>query len=184
MADLQTWLGHKHAASTRHYAAILQRTLSAAYKKADYFTRNLRTIQVFIDRDIILTGAAARGEPWKFYDLGEGYCGYDFFAKCPHRLACARFDFYTPKESSQGQLLTVRSGIEHMLETVDLTDDEREALEGDRDAVDGLLERLATTPTPAGPTPRELGTSTAFVPLTALTTGLTPAPRRPTEETT
>ncbi|MFJ9588761.1 tyrosine-type recombinase/integrase [Streptomyces acidicola] len=34
LADLQQWLGHKHPASTRHYAAILQRTLTAAHKKA------------------------------------------------------------------------------------------------------------------------------------------------------
>ncbi|UIX34050.1 hypothetical protein [Streptomyces sp. GQFP] len=55
-----------------------------------------------------LTGAAADGEqPWKYYDLGEGYCSYDFFAKCPHRPACARGPFYVPKTSSRGQLLTV-----------------------------------------------------------------------------
>jgi hypothetical protein len=78
---------------------ILQRTLSAAYKRADYFARNMRTIQVLIDRDSILTGAAAGGEqPWKYYDLGDGYCSYDFFAKCPHRLACARCPFYIPKD--------------------------------------------------------------------------------------
>lgn len=73
LADLQ-WLGHKHASSTRHHAAILQRTLVGAYKRADYFARNVRTIQVLIDREAILTGAAAGGEPWKFYDLGDGYC--------------------------------------------------------------------------------------------------------------
>lgn len=84
LADLQQWLGHKHPSSTRHYAAILQRTLTAAYRKADYFARNVRTIQVLIDRDSILTGTATAGdEPWKYYDLGEGYCSYDFFARCP-----------------------------------------------------------------------------------------------------
>jgi hypothetical protein len=52
-----------------------------------------------IDRDAVLTGAAADGNaPWKYYDLGEGYCTYDFFAKCPHRLAFARCPFYLPKE--------------------------------------------------------------------------------------
>ncbi|GGL68076.1 integrase [Streptomyces anthocyanicus] len=167
--DLQQWLGHKHPASTRYYAAILQRTLTAAYKKADYFARNVRTIQVLIDRESILTGAAADGEqPWKYYDLGEGYCSYDFFAKCPHRLACARCPFYVPKDSARGQLLAVKDGIDQMLEQLDLTDDEREALEGDREAVTALAERLADTPTPAGPTPRDLGTTGAFVPLTQL----------------
>ncbi|WP_196456029.1 hypothetical protein [Streptomyces spinoverrucosus] len=57
----------------------------------------LGTIQVLIDRESIRTGAATGGEqPWKYYDLGDGYCGYDFFAKCPHRLACAHCPFYVP----------------------------------------------------------------------------------------
>ncbi|MFL9653438.1 tyrosine-type recombinase/integrase [Streptomyces sp. PB17] len=173
--DLQQRLGHKHPASTRYYAAILQRTLTAAYKKADYFARNVRTIQVLIDRESILTGAAAGGEqPWKYYDLGEGYCSYDFFAKCPHRLACARCPFYVPKQSARGQLLAVKDGIDHMLEQLDRTDDEREALEGDREAVTELAQRLADTPTPAGPTPTELGTSSGFVPLTHLMKRITP----------
>ncbi|WP_327731427.1 tyrosine-type recombinase/integrase [Streptomyces sp. NBC_00487] len=173
--DLQQWLGHKHPASTRYYAAILQRTLTAAYKKADYFARNVRTIQVLIDRESILTGAAAGGEqPWKHYDLGDGYCSYDFLAKCPHRLACARCPFYVPKQSTRGQLLAVKDGIDQMLEQLDLTNDEREALEGDREAVTALAERLADTPTPAGPTPRELGTSDSFIPLTQLIKTITP----------
>lgn len=154
LADLQQWLGHKHPSSTRYYAKILQRTLSAAYKRADYFARNVRTIQVLIDRESILTGAAAGGEqPWKYYDLGAGYCSYDFFAKCPHRMACARCPFYVPKNSSRGQLLAVKDGIDQMLEQLDLTDDEREALEGDREAVTALAERLADTPTPPAPLP-------------------------------
>jgi hypothetical protein len=102
LADLQPWLGHKHPSSTRHFAAILQRKLSAAYKKADFFARNVRTIQVLIDRDTILSGAAAGGEPWKYYDLGEGFCTYDFFARCPHRLACARCPLLPAEEVEQG----------------------------------------------------------------------------------
>ncbi len=169
LADLQQWLGHKHPSSTRHYAAILQRTLTAAYTKADYFARNVRTIQVLIDRDTILSGAAVGGgQPWKYYDLGEGWCTYDFFAKCPHRLACARCPFYLPKQSSAGQLLAVKDGIQQVLEQLELTDDERAALEGDRDAVAALAKRLADVPTPAGPTPNELGAEPAFISLAAL----------------
>ncbi|WP_412538718.1 tyrosine-type recombinase/integrase [Longispora sp. K20-0274] len=170
--DLRQWLGHKHPESTRYYAQILQRTLTAAYQKAEYFTRNVRTIQVLIDRDSILTGAAAGGEPWKYYDLGDGWCTYDFFAKCPHRLACARCPFYLPKDSHKGQLLAIRDGIEQMLEQLELTDDERFALQGDRDAVAALVDQLTDTPTPAGPTPRDLGRTTSFIPLTQLTVGV------------
>ncbi|MGV9976546.1 tyrosine-type recombinase/integrase [Micromonospora wenchangensis] len=179
LTDLQQWLGHKHPASTRHYAQILQRTLTTAYKKADYFTRNLRTIQVLLDRDSITSGAAANGTPWKYYDLGDGYCSYDFFAKCPHRLSCARCPFYLPKQSSTGQIIAVRDGIDRMLETIDLTDDERAALEGDREALEALAQRLADTPTPAGPTPRDLGTADAFIPLTSLLDSLNNSPTEP-----
>lgn len=85
IADLKEWLGHKHFSSTRHYAAILQRRLTAAYRKADYFARNVRTIQVLIDRESILSGAASGGDqPWKYYDLGDGYCTYDFATRSPH----------------------------------------------------------------------------------------------------
>ncbi|MFD4262689.1 hypothetical protein ACFWR9_35015 [Streptomyces sp. NPDC058534] len=75
----------------------------------------------------------------------------------------ARCPFCVPKTSSRGQLLTVKDGIDQMLEQLNLTDDEREALEGDREAVTALAERLVDTPTPAGPTPKELGTTSAFV---------------------
>jgi hypothetical protein len=174
LADLKEWLGHKHYSSTRHYAAILQRKLTAAYRKADYFARNVRTIQVLIDRETILSGAATGGEqPWKYYDLGEGYCTYDFFAKCPHRLACARCPFYLPKESSAGRLLEVKDGVDQMLERLALTDDERATLEGDREAIVALAERLAGVPTPAGPTPEQLGTDRAFVALTAVQNSIT-----------
>src|SRR5439155_22879253 len=163
---------HKPPASPRHYAQILQRTLTAAYRKADYFARNVRTIQVLIDRDAILTGAATGGgQPWKYYDLGDGYCSYDFFAKCPHRLACARCPFYLPKNSHRGQLLAVKEGIDTMLEQLDLTDDERTALEGDRDTISALVERLTDVPTPAGPTPKQLGATPAFIPLAQLFQG-------------
>jgi integrase len=177
LVDLKEWLGHKHYSSTRHYATVLQRRLTAAYKKADYFARNVRTIQVLIDRETIMTGAAADGETWKYYDLGEGYCTYDFFAKCPHRLACARCPFYLPKQSSAGQLLAVKNGIDHMLENLVLTDDERTALDGDRAVLTQLANRLAKIPTPAGPTPEALGTTeAAFIALTELTDSLTANP--------
>jgi hypothetical protein len=70
----------------------------------------------------------------------------------------------------------VRDGIDRMLETVYLTDDERAALEGDREALEALARRLTDTPTPAGPTPRALGTADAFIPLTQLLDSLPSKP--------
>ena len=43
-----------------------------------------------------------------------------------------------------------------MLVEIPLTDDERAAVEGDQTAVGRLIGQLADTPTPAGPTPRDL----------------------------
>jgi len=42
----------------------------------------LRAIEVLIDQEAVRNGRAA-AEPWKFYDLGHGYCTYDFFEQCP-----------------------------------------------------------------------------------------------------
>jgi hypothetical protein len=65
-------------------------------------------------------------------------------------------------------LLVAKDGVEQMLEQLDLTDDERAALEGDRHALVALAERLVTVPTPAGPTPEHFGADSAFVALTRL----------------
>ncbi len=61
-----------------------------------------------------------------------------------------------------------------MLVEIPLTESERAAVEDGTAAVEQLIERLADTPTPAGPTPRTL--NTAFIPLEMLgkqTEGLT-----------
>jgi hypothetical protein len=69
----------------REYAKITPTKLAKSYADAGYFGRNLRAIEVLIDQETVNSGVAAR-EPWKFYDLGHGYCSYDFFEQCPHRL--------------------------------------------------------------------------------------------------
>ncbi len=123
---------------------------------AGYFARNVRTIEVLIDRGAALDGSAAAGVPWQHYDLGHGYCSYTFFEQCPHRMACARCDFYVPKPSSKAQLLEARADVDRRLALVPLTDGERAAVEQDQQALSKLLDGLANTPTPAGPTPREI----------------------------
>jgi len=44
-------------------------------------------IDVLIDREAVRSAGATRGEPWQYYDLGHGYCTYDFIDQCPHRLS-------------------------------------------------------------------------------------------------
>ena len=154
--ELQAWLGHRSPASTQFYAKISAQTLTRAYADAGYFSRNVRAIEVLIDRDAVASGAAAAGEPWQHYDLGHGYCAYTFFEQCPHRMACARCDFYTPKDSTAAQLLEARANLQKMTAAIPLTDDEQAAVDDGQAAIDRLLAKLANTPTPAGPTPRQL----------------------------
>jgi len=130
--ELQAWLGHESPATTQYYAKITPNTLTKAYADAGYFERNVRTIEVLIDRDAVTSGAAANGEPWQHYDLGHGWCTYNFFEQCPHRMACARCDFYEPKESAKAQALQANSSISRMLATIPLTDAEKAAVHDDQ----------------------------------------------------
>ncbi|MBV9452397.1 MAG: tyrosine-type recombinase/integrase [Streptosporangiaceae bacterium] len=168
--ELQAWLNHRVLSSTQHYAKITPNTLAKAYNDAGYFARNLRTIEVLIDRDAITSGAAAAGMPWQHYDLGHGYCTYTFFEQCPHRMACARCDFYTPKASSKGQLLEAKENLQRMLANIPLTDEERAAVDDGQAALDQLLERLVDVRTPSGATPREIGipATATLLPITVL----------------
>ncbi|MFJ1548096.1 tyrosine-type recombinase/integrase [Streptomyces sp. NPDC088246] len=154
--ELQAWLGHRSPQSTQYYAKITPNTLTKAYTEAGYFARNVRTVEVLIDRDAVASGAAASGEPWQYYDLGHGLCSYTFFEQCQHRMACARCDFYTPKASTQSQLLEAKANLQRMLVSIPLTEEERAAVDDGQSALDRLLERLAEVATPAGPTPSEL----------------------------
>jgi hypothetical protein len=71
------------------------------------------------------------GEPWQYYDLDHGWCTYPFFEQCPHRMACAKCDLYTPKGPSRALLVAARDNLERMLAAVLLTDDERAAVDDD-----------------------------------------------------
>lgn len=155
--ELKEWLGHKDISSTINYTKVSPTLLAKSYQDAEYFRRNIRMVEVLIDKDVIMSGAPASGEPYLYYDLGHGYCKNDFFVTCKHRMACSRCDFYEPKTSTLGQMLEARKGIERMLQEIPLTDEEKNALSGDAAALDKWIEKLADIPTPSGQTPRELG---------------------------
>jgi integrase len=169
--ELQAWLGHASPETTQHYAKITPNTLTRAYKDAGYFERNVRTIEVLIDRDAVASGQAEAGEPWQHYDLGHGLCSYTFFEQCQHRMACAKCDFYIPKNSSKAQLLEAKANLQRMLIAIPLTDDEKAAVDDGQEALDKLLERLADTPTPDGSTPRQLACGAAETPLLQILPG-------------
>jgi hypothetical protein len=106
LLELQAWLGHRSLTATQHYTKLTPTTLAKAYSDAGYFARNLRAIEVLIDRDAVTSAATTAGEPWQHYDLGHGYCGYTFFEQCltgwpapvasstpqstPPRLSCSK----------------------------------------------------------------------------------------------
>lgn len=154
--ELQEWLGHRSVESTQQYAKIAPTRLAKAYAAAGYFQRNLRMIDVLLDREAVTTGAAAGGQPWRFYDLGHGYCTYDFFEQCPHRMACAKCSFYVPKGSTRAELLEGKANLMRLRQEIPLTEEEVAAVDDGIGALERLCERLADVPTPQGPTPREL----------------------------
>ncbi|MDQ3257212.1 MAG: tyrosine-type recombinase/integrase, partial [Acidobacteriota bacterium] len=155
--ELQEWLGHASPESTRYYAKITPTKLIKSYARAGYFELNMRMVKVLLDQDVIRSGAVD-GEPWKFYDLGHGYCSYDFFDQCPHRMACAKCSFYVPKDSGRAQLLEAKVNLQQMLQEIPLREEERAAVEDGLVAVEKLYAKLVDMPTPAGPTPRQLTT--------------------------
>ncbi|MFJ5116132.1 hypothetical protein ACIQAD_36475 [Streptomyces sp. NPDC088551] len=99
-------------------------------------------------------------------------CSYTFFEQCQHRMACARCDFYAPKDSTKAQLIEAKEDLRRMAAAIPLTDDERAAVDDGQEALDSLLNRLADTPTlrrPQARTPRELDvpTTARLLPLVA-----------------
>jgi integrase len=157
LTELQEWLGHRTPLATQQYAKVAPTRLAKSYADADYFRRNVRRVEVLLDQDAVRDGAAATGEPWRFYDLGHGYCTYDFFDQCPHRMACAKCAFYRPKGSTAAQLLEGKANLLRLQQEIPLTEEERAAVDDGLAALEHLCAQLAAVPTPAGPTPRDLG---------------------------
>jgi hypothetical protein len=78
-----------------------------------------------------------------YYELGHGLCANPYWQQCPYRMACVRCEFYVPGE--QAQYVRARQGIRNMLKTIPLTNDEREAADGDVAALSRLLKRHSVT---------------------------------------
>ena len=85
LLEIQKWLGHKWANSTQFHLDITPTKPANSYRDAGYFARNVRAIDVLIARDVVKNETADR-EPWMYYDLGRGYCTFDFFELCKFRM--------------------------------------------------------------------------------------------------
>jgi hypothetical protein len=136
---LKEWLGHRRLESTQWYAAVTPDKLTQAYVDARYFERNVAVVQVLLDRAAIESGAAGRGEPYKYVHLGHGYCANPYWAQCQHRMACQRCDFYVPGNSTKAQALEANTHNQRLLEQIPMTETERKALTGDQAALEHLV---------------------------------------------
>ena len=153
LIELAEWCGHRSPQSTMHYIRVKPTRLASAFAQADQLAH---MIEVFIDHDAVISGAAQDGAPYKYYDLGDSYCTNPFWTTCPHRMACVGCDFNLPKSSAKGAALAARSSLTRLLEEVPLSPDERAAVEGDADKLDRLLVRLKDVPALDGKTPVQI----------------------------
>lgn len=137
---LKEWLGHRCLASTQRYATVSPDKLTQAYVDARYFERNVAVVQVLLDRAAIESGAAGRGESYKFVHLGYGYCANPYWAQGQHRMACQCCDFYVPGGSTRAQALEANTHNQRLLEQIPVTETERKALAGDQVALRQVIE--------------------------------------------
>lgn len=154
LEELMRWLGHRHLSSTQHYAR------PSPVKQIESFARahaNSYMVEVLVDKGAVQSGAAAQGQPWQYFALGnEDFCSNPFYSKCAHRLACAQCDFYVPSDRQLASILSARGHLERMYAEMPLDEEERLAVQGGAVAMTRLAERLAQTPTPSGQTPIQL----------------------------
>lgn len=162
LEELQVWLGHKHIASTQRY--VRPSRVRQAKRFAEMHA-NSYLVEVILDREVVESGAAARGHPWMFFPLGNGdSCANPFYAQCPHRMACPQCDFHVPAKSQKATALEAKKGIERMLMEMPLDEDERAAMEGGIAAFEKMLDKLNDIPTPDGRTPRQIRNRDACLP--------------------
>ncbi len=81
-------------------------------------------------------------------------------------MACAKCDFYLPKESTSALLLEGKQNLVRLLQEIPLGEAEQAAVEEGVTAYENLLAKLADVPTPSGQKRRQ--TCTALLPITSL----------------
>jgi integrase len=132
LAEVQQFLGHRNIKDTQAYVKLSPTKLAASVARAN---RTSRLVPVLLDPQ-----AAAHGEPALFYYLGEGsYCANPAWATCAYRMACLRCPMHVPADVARH--IEARDGIQHLLQEVQLTDEERAVAEGDVAALTTFIAR-------------------------------------------
>ena len=171
--ELQAWLGHRTPAATQFYAKINPKTLAKAYTQAGYFARNLRTIEVLLDRDAVTTGAASHGSTMTSAMAGAATASLSSaHIAWPARAATSTSRKVHKSPTFRGKRKPATYARLHPADR-----GRRAAIEDGQSALDVLLDRLADTPSPAGPTPRQLGTrrSATLLPIVEVRHGEDPS---------
>ena len=142
LAELQAFLGHSSPASTRYYAAVDLTRLAKKYAASGYLERNAAMIEVLVDVESLAQG----DETALYYEMGHGLCANPYWHKCHYRMACVKCEMYVPGDGAQ--YVRAKEGVRHMLETIPLTEDEKQAAEGDEEALKKIVEKKANIPMP------------------------------------
>jgi hypothetical protein len=98
---------------------------------------------VLLDRVVIESAAATKGENHKYIHRGHGYCANPYWAQCVHRIACLRCLFYVPDDSAKAQALEADAHNLKLPEQIPVTDTERKAIEGDQLTAPVINSRLS-----------------------------------------
>ena len=145
--ELQAWLGHTPRIDPA-LRADHPVTLTKAYTDAGYFARNVRTIEVLLDRDAITNGRPETAGPLSSMTSGT--------ATAPTAsLSNARTGWRAPAATSTCRSIPVRPAARGQgrpapdAVQIPLTDSERAAVDGDQTPSTGCLP-LIDTPTPSG----------------------------------
>ena len=121
------------ASRTQHYARITPNTLTKAYRRRRLLRpQRPRHRGAHRPRRGQQRRSRPRATPGSTTTSATATAPTAFFDQCPHRMACARCDFYVPKQSSRRSCSRRRTDLQRMLVEIPLTDDERAAVDGDR----------------------------------------------------
>ncbi len=163
--ELMQWVGHKDPGTTQHYTRVQPTKLAAAYAKAE---RNSRLVEALVD-----TKADVNGKVNIYYVLGEhGLCGNPDWSSCLSRMACLKCPFFVPKE--QARLIEAYRTVQRFMEVVELTEEERAAVQDDSHKLEAAGERTQHLATPTVLRRRAKGANSRGIPVTVLSTSSGP----------
>ncbi len=151
LEDIAEFLGHANPNMVRAYARTDPFRFGRDMNRANDLIR--------IVEGIIDTRAAKLGQPNVFFFLGRGtdgkprFCGNPARDKCPHRLACLKCSMYVGADQASclAERLEARDELFKFQTKLEMTPQERAAVEGDMETLTAFIEADASVPPPEAP---------------------------------